>query len=126
VADGVKVQLQPQEAARLAGTRQVNPATYEAYLKGMFYLDKSTPADTKKGMEILLQAVEKDPADPLANAGLAMGYLSVAHGGEARKDSLQRLKATALRALELDGASPYALYAMGMAEATTTGTGCRL
>jgi len=102
VARTVRVRLRPQEEKRLAGARPVNPATYEAYLRGMFYLNKSTPADIQKGMAYLHEAVEKDPADPLAYAGLALGYIEIAHGADPTEDAMQRAKAAAEKALKLD------------------------
>jgi serine/threonine-protein kinase len=102
VARTVRVRLRPQEETRLAGARAVNPATYEAYLRGMFYLNKSTPADIQKGMTYLHEAVEKDPADPWAYAGLALGYIEIAHGADPTEDALQRAKAAAETALKLD------------------------
>jgi len=116
VARGVRVQLRPEEETRLATRRQVNPATYEAYLRGMLYLNKSTPADTMKGIEYLQQAVEADPADPLAYAGLALGYVTVAHSAEAQADSLPRAKAAARTALKLDPSQAEAAAALGLVE----------
>jgi len=102
VARATRVKLRPQEETRLSAARKVNPATYEAYLRGMFHLHRATPEDTQKGIAYLHEAVAKDPADPLAYAGLAMGYIEIAHGSEAREDSLQRAKAAARTALKLD------------------------
>jgi hypothetical protein len=56
--------------ARLTAGRSINPEMYEAYLKGMFHLNKFTPEGTKKGLTYLHQAIEKDPTDPLPYAGL--------------------------------------------------------
>jgi len=113
VARTIRVRLRPQEETRLAGARKVNPATYEAYLKGMFYLNKSTPADIQKGMAYLREAVENDPADPLAYAGLALGYIEMAHGADPTEDALQRAKAAAGTALKLDDTLAEVLLASG-------------
>jgi serine/threonine-protein kinase len=113
VARTIRVKLRPQEETRLAGPRAVNPATYEAYLKGMFYLRKATQADTEKGMKYLHEALEKDPADALAHAGLATGYITMAHSSEAREDDLQRAKAAAATALKLDDSLAETLMATG-------------
>jgi len=113
VARTIRVKLRPQEETRLAGPRAVNPATYEAYLKGMFYLRKATQADTEKGMKYLHEALEKDPADALAHAGLATGYITMAHSSEAREDDLQRAKAAAATALKLDDSLVETLMATG-------------
>jgi len=97
-----RLQLTPQEQARLASARPVNPEAYEAYLKGMFYLHKFTPEGFEKGLAYLQQAIEKDPADPLPHAGLALGYCLMGH--ERFPDAFARAKAAAGRAQELGGA----------------------
>jgi len=113
VADSIRVKLSSEEKARLASARKVNPETYEAYLKGMFHLNKSSMEDTLKGVAYLHEAVEKDPSDALAYAGLALGYVEIAHGAEAREDSLNRAKAAAERALKLDDSLAEVQAAMG-------------
>ncbi len=102
IARQIEITVTPDQEARLAARRPVNPETYEAYLKGMFHLNKFTPEGTKKGMDYLHQAVEKDPADPLAYAGLAGGYSIIGHGPAPSPEALPRAKAAALKALELD------------------------
>jgi len=102
IARQIEITVTPDQEARLAARRPVNPETYEAYLKGMFHLNKFTPEGTEKGLAYLHQAIEKDPADPLAYGGLALGYAASAHGPGASPDALPRAKAAALKALELD------------------------
>ncbi|MFQ5603713.1 MAG: protein kinase [bacterium] len=112
IADQIQVKLTPQEETRLAGARQVNPETYEAYLKGMFYLNKSTPADFKTGMTYLNEAVEKNPADAMAYAGLALGYATLGHGPAPPEDAWPRARAAALRAVTLDSTMAEAYAAL--------------
>ena len=102
IAREIKVAVTTTEETRLASARRVNPETYEAYLKGMFHLNKMTPEGTEKGLDYLRQAIEKDPADPLAYAGLACGYSIIGHGPAPSPEALPRAKAAALKALELD------------------------
>ncbi len=102
IAQQIEITLTPDQEAQLAARRLVNPETYEAYLKGMFHLNKMTPEGTEKGLDYLHQAIEKDPADPLAYGGLALGYAASAHAPGAPADALARAKAAALKALELD------------------------
>ncbi|MCU0290604.1 MAG: tetratricopeptide repeat-containing serine/threonine-protein kinase [Thermoanaerobaculaceae bacterium] len=116
ISRAMDVPLSANERRRLGSSRPVNPAAYEAYLRGMYFVNKSTRADAEKGLTFLREAVEKDPADPLANAGLALGYIEIAHGAEAREDSLLRGRAAARTALSLDGTLAEALAACGMAE----------
>jgi serine/threonine-protein kinase len=102
IAGKIKVTVSPEENARLARDRKVDPATYEAYLRGMFYLNKGTPDEIKKGMAYFHEAVEKDPGDPQAYAGLALGYVTIAHGPDPPEDALLSARAAAERAVRLD------------------------
>ena len=101
----IKVTLSPQEKARLATARPVNPETYEAYLKAMFHLYKKTPEGYAKGMALLQQAIDTNPADPLPYAGLALAYPILYHGPGGTvppNEGFPRARAAALKALELD------------------------
>jgi TolB-like protein/Tfp pilus assembly protein PilF len=102
VAREVKVELTPQEETRLASARRVNPETYELYLKGMHHLNKFTPEGFETGLSYLNQAIDSDPADPLAYAGLALAYAIMGHDPRPPPQALPRAKAAALKALELD------------------------
>jgi serine/threonine-protein kinase len=102
IAGEIHVELTPQEETRLVGARAVNPETYQAYLKGMYFLRKGTPEDSQRGLAYLQQAVDNDPADPLAYAGLALGYSVAGHGFAPSVENFPRAKAAALKALELD------------------------
>jgi len=86
-AGTIRVKLRPEEDLHLASAWVVNPATQETYLRGMFHLNKGTPPEIKKGLAYFHEAVEKDPADPQSHAGLALAYVELAHGAEAREDS---------------------------------------
>ncbi|OGD12741.1 MAG: hypothetical protein A2W20_05580 [Candidatus Aminicenantes bacterium RBG_16_66_30] len=102
VAKALALKLLPAEQTRLASVRSVNPEVYEAYLKGMFYVSQNNPESFEKGMRYLHQAVEIDPAEPLAYAGLAQGYVTLGHGGAEQADAYPRAKAAAEQALKLD------------------------
>jgi eukaryotic-like serine/threonine-protein kinase len=102
IADQIEITVTPDQEKLLTIRRPINPETYKAYLKGMFHLNKSTPEGTQKGLSYLHQAIEKDPADPLAYGGLALGYAGSAHGPGAPSDALEQAEAAALKALDLD------------------------
>ena len=95
----IKGELSPQEEILFSGARRVNAETHEAYLKGMFLLQKGSPEDIEKGMALLQEAVDKDPTDSLAHAGLALGYTTLVHGPTFPADAVQRAKAATLSAL---------------------------
>ena len=102
IAREIKVKVAPQEQARLASVRQVNPEAYEAYLRGMHYLNQTTPEGTNKGLALLNEAVNKDPTNPLPYAYLAQGYATLGHGPSPPPDAFQLARKAALKALELD------------------------
>ena len=98
IAQEIRVAVTPEEWARLATRRTVKPEAYEAYLKGMFWLNKYTPEGFEKGLAYLRQAVDMDPADPFAYSGLALGYTLIGHDNS---EYLTRAKAAAQKALDL-------------------------
>ncbi len=102
VAKALALKLLPAEQTRLASARTVNSEVYAAYLKGMFYVSQNNPESFEKGMRYLHQAVAIDPAEPLAYAGLAEGYITLGHGGAEQLDAFPRARAAAEQALKLD------------------------
>ncbi|MEN8144997.1 MAG: tetratricopeptide repeat protein, partial [Gemmatimonadota bacterium] len=112
IAGQIRVELTPDEESRLASARTVNPGVYETYLRGMFHLNKYTPEGLEKGLAYLHQAVEMDPGDPLAYAGLAQGYTLIGHGVHPPPDAFARAREAAVKALELDPLFPEAHAAM--------------
>jgi serine/threonine-protein kinase len=103
IAREVNLQLTPEEKARLASARPVDPEAYAAYTKGRFYLNKSTPEEYEKGLAYMQQAIDKDPTNPLPYAALALGYCLIGHGTNPPPDAFARAKAAALKAEELGG-----------------------
>ncbi|MGW8314455.1 MAG: tetratricopeptide repeat protein [Bacteroidales bacterium] len=102
IADEIDLGLTPEEHSKLFIDREVNPESYKAYLRGMYALNQLTPGSTEKGLEYLHEAVRIDPADPFANAGLALGYLEIAHGPLDPGDALSKGEAAAMQAIRLD------------------------
>lgn len=107
IANEIQVRLTPQEQARLAGARSVNPEAYEAHLKGRFHWNKRTEEELKKGIAYFEQAIEKDPAYALAYAGLADCYNllgATVYGALPPREAYPRAKAAAAKALEIEEA----------------------
>jgi TolB-like protein/class 3 adenylate cyclase/Tfp pilus assembly protein PilF len=102
IASEVQIAVTPAEAERLAAVPAVNPETYRAYLRGMHYLNKGTRADSERGLVYLHEAVDRDPGDARAHAGLALGYATFGHGAEPQGDVWPLARAAALRAIALD------------------------
>jgi tetratricopeptide (TPR) repeat protein len=102
VARQVNVTVSPERGDHPGDSRQVDPRVYEAYLKGMFYVSQNSPESREKGMQYLHQAVEIDPAEPLAYVGLSEGYVTLGHGGGEEPEAFPRARAAAEQALKLD------------------------
>jgi serine/threonine-protein kinase len=102
IAGALDVTVSVEEEAQLSGTRPVNPDTYEAYLRGMYFISEGTPEGITTGLAFLHEATETDPGDAMAWAGLATGYALVGHGPAAPPDAWIRARAAAERAIGLD------------------------
>ena len=113
IAKTVQVHLSNEEKMHLATVRKVNTESYKAYLRGIYLLNKSTPEEFQKGLEYLHEAIDNDPADPLAYARLAEGYLALGHGPDPSNSYWKRGRAAAIRAIELDSTLANGYSALG-------------
>lgn len=114
VAEQIRVTLTPEEESQLSAHRQVDPKIQQLYLKGMYFLNQFTPEGIQKGMTYLRQAVDQDPSNARAYAGLALGYNTIGHG--LGRDAFPKALAAARRALELDPHSGEAWAALAEAQ----------
>ena len=114
IATEIAVKLTPQERERLSRNRPlVNPESYEAYLRGRYFMEKWEDEGFEKAAESFQEAIRLDPQNALAYAELANTYgnmvfrMSVGPGVGWRK-----AEAAAMKAVELDDSSPEAHVAM--------------
>ena len=102
IAQAIEVRLRPVDRQRLAAQATIKPATYELYLRGMHELSTvQDGGDRIAGLKYLQQAIDQDPGDPHAYAGLAKGYVTVGHSPVAPEDAWIRARAAAERAMTL-------------------------
>ena len=113
IAHEVKVKLTPQEQARFASARPVNPEAYEAYLKGRYYLNSWTSDGQEKAIEHLNRALQIDPGYALAYAALAEAYV-FRHPFLATDPRLQKGRDAALKAVALDDTLAEAQVSLGL------------
>ncbi len=92
--------------------RSIRPETYELYLKGKYYLNKSTVEDWQRGLVYLQEAIDQNPADPDAYAGMAEGYITWGHSLMPPDDVLPKALAAAKRAIQLEAANAEAWAAL--------------
>jgi tetratricopeptide (TPR) repeat protein len=113
IAEKMNLKLTTEDLDRLTVPRLVNPDSYKAYLRGMYYLNKLTHESIQKGLEYLHDAVRLDPAEPFAHAGLALGYLEIAHSPLGTGNDLAKAEASAMQALKLDTTMAEVYTALG-------------
>ena len=102
MAQKMNLDISEEDEEKLQSSRTVNPEAYKAYLRGMYHLNMDTPEDKEIGLAYLFEAVRIDPGEPFAYAGLALGYIEIAHGPLGTEDDLIKAEAAANQALKLD------------------------
>ncbi len=114
IVEQIALNLTPEERARLASGRPVDPQAYENYLKGRYYFGQRTEDALHKSIASFQQAITSDPSYAPAHSGLAEAYAMLGfRGGLPSKDALSGAKKAALKAIELDNslAEPHASLA---------------
>jgi serine/threonine protein kinase len=102
----IKLQLTPQEQARLKSRRPVNPEAFEAFLQGRFHRLKQTREDLDVAERYFQFALEKDPNYALAYAGLGDLWLVRGDAGfQPPSETFPKGAAFLAKAMELDDSS---------------------
>jgi eukaryotic-like serine/threonine-protein kinase len=99
----IRIAVTPEESKQLSTARKVNAEAHEAYLKGLYLINKFTETDMNKGIAFFEEALQKDPEYALAYTGLAEAYDNLLFISLVRpKEILQKMKEYALKALSID------------------------
>jgi TolB-like protein/DNA-binding winged helix-turn-helix (wHTH) protein/Tfp pilus assembly protein PilF len=99
----LRVRLTGEEAKHFTKSYTMNADAYHDYLKGRYWWNKQTEEGFHKGIEYFQQAITKDPAYALADAGLADSYIGLANYGlVSAREGYAKAKEFAEKALELD------------------------
>ena len=103
IANEIRVQLKPQEKARVATVHSINPDAEVSYLEGLYEMNKWTRDGIKKSFGYFQSAVQLDPSFAEAWSGLSDAYFEWSLMGIAPKaEALPKALAAARKALELD------------------------
>jgi TolB-like protein/DNA-binding winged helix-turn-helix (wHTH) protein len=108
------------EPKRIEATAAAPPTpreveTYELYLRGRYFWNKRTQEGFQKAIEYFQQAINRDPRNAHAYAGLADSYaLMSGYAGIPLKDRASEAHSAARRALELDETLPEAHASMAV------------
>ena len=101
------------ESAVVAPLEPREVETYELYLRGRYFWNKRTQPGFQKAIEYFQEAINRDPHNARAYAGLADSYaLMSGYAGIPLKDRAPKAYAAARRALELNDKLPEAHTSM--------------
>jgi TolB-like protein len=104
IADKTQVDLTAEEMTRLTSASQVNPESYDNWLKGWLHLDKHTPEWQKIAMQYFDLALEIDADNALAYVGIANVWSWRYQTGWPRQEAKLFYKEAIDKALEIDNA----------------------
>ena len=104
IADEISIHVTPQEQARLARNRPIDPEAQDLYLRGLLQLDAD---DCRSAVDYFNKALDKNPNYAEAHAALANCFGRMGESGRMNyKEAFSRQKAEATRAIELDDSLP--------------------
>jgi TolB-like protein/Flp pilus assembly protein TadD len=107
IAHEIDVHVTPGEQSRLTRAASVNPAAYDAYLKGRYFFFRPSDENLGKAIALFEEAVKLDAKFAPAYSGLSDAYLWAAfnEGVLTSSEAKPKAAAAAERAIELDDAA---------------------
>jgi adenylate cyclase len=114
VADALRIELRTADEARLESRPTVSPESYLAYLRGLTLLRDTSAASLEAAQRQFEIAISLDPTNASAygNLAIATWFFAIWHIDPSRTDWVEKLRASAARALELDPNNPDAHVGM--------------
>jgi eukaryotic-like serine/threonine-protein kinase len=113
LAGALRAKLSEAQQQQLERRQTRNGDAYNLYLKGRYFWRRWAPADLRKAVEYLEQAIAIDPNYALAYAALADTWLIGDHA-EPPSETAPKSKRMALRAVQLDSSLSEAHVALAM------------
>jgi serine/threonine protein kinase/TolB-like protein len=114
ITQAIQIKLTPQEQSRLSRARPINPAVYDDFLRGRYYLNRQTKADNESAIQSLNRAVSSDPEFAAGWAELAQAYVwKLFLFAPDEKDLQEKAFVAVEKALALDPDLPEAYLARG-------------
>ena len=103
IAQQIQLHVSPAAAQRMERELVLKPASYEAYLQGRYACNRRTREGLEQGVSYFKKAVQADPANARAYAGIADAFsLLMFYGYAPGSGSILRAKEAAQKAVELD------------------------
>jgi len=115
IADALKIELLGEKKAQIITHYTYDPAAYELYTRGYFFLDKRGKSNIEKAVEYFDKAIEKDSNYALAHLGLAESYVNLGDWGYLPSvEAYPKAREAANRALEIDNSLSEAYCVLAM------------
>jgi len=114
VSEKLRIALTEAQRNRLEQRHTENGEAYKLYLKGRYYLNKTSVEDAKKALEFFKQAIDLDPNFALPYTGQSEFYLNLSNRLLSPDEALPKARAAAMKALELDENLAEAYVALGV------------
>ena len=103
IAQEIRIQVTPEEGARLASATTVNPVAHQEYLTGRYHLWRYNEEDLKRAIDYFERAIQIDPKYAAAYAGLSHAWWARGIFGRIGfREAESPSRAAARKALELD------------------------
>ncbi len=102
ISEKLRLRLSGTEKKNLLKQYTENNEAYQLYLKGNYFIQKSTPEGLAKGYDLLNQAIKLDPNFPLPYVGIAYYYAIATDFSLAPAIAMPELKKATDRALQAD------------------------
>lgn len=107
----MKIGLSDDQQEKVQRAEQANPEIKKLCKRGEYYMNKLTKEDFQKGLTMVQEAMDLDPADPLPYITLARAYSTAGHIGDIDPEAHNLARAYAKKTLELDSMNLYAAHA---------------
>ncbi|MBP8098128.1 MAG: hypothetical protein KAY03_02305 [Arenimonas sp.] len=103
IAAAISARLSPDESARLANSKSVDPKAFDEYLRGRALWNQRTEASVREALTHFQNATRIAPGFALGFVGVADSYIILGvHGFEAPRKVMPAAIAAAQHAIELD------------------------
>ena len=102
IAKDLNIKLTKTTEERLDKTPEISSESYRAYYRGRELLDRQTPEDFEKGIELLQESIKEDPGNAFAYAAVALGYATMGHGALNAEEAFKAAETAANKAINID------------------------
>ncbi|HEY3203710.1 MAG TPA: protein kinase, partial [Thermoanaerobaculia bacterium] len=113
VAGEVRAAVTPEERARLARARPVDPEVHELYMKGSQHVSMVVEKELRLAITLFERGLAKDPNDARCWAGLADAWAYLSDFYLPPMEAMPRAREAAVRALRLDDSLAEAHASLG-------------